>query len=424
MLFAETCALTLNKCWREISIDMASHRPVTFILLMVVVGLNLRPAMSSVAPLLTRLQESAGLSATAAGLLTTLPVLFLGLSAPLAPALAKRLGSERALSAALILLAAGLAVRGLPLPSVLFVGSAMAGCAIGISGTLLPALVKRELPQSADLLTGLYTMALCLGGALGAGLSVPLTQWLGSWQASLMSWALLALFALVLWHFQMPRTILPNTPNLPKSGLLRLLKQPLTWHVMLFMGIQSSMAYIVFGWLPTLLVDRGYNEADAGWTMAVSIMCQLASALGAPWLARLGRDQRPALLLVLLSTGVGLWMLLIAPLMWKWPGAALLGIGQGGSFSLALSLLVLRTATSRLAGQLSGLVQGGGYTLAALGPFGVGIMLQTGASTSHIAWLLIALIIVCGGFALLAGRNRYLDDQSGKLVVERVKHAY
>ncbi|OJA04677.1 MFS transporter [Halomonas sp. QHL1] len=399
---------------------MATRRSITFILLMVVVGLNLRPAMSSVAPLLTRLQESAGLSATAAGLLTTLPVLFLGLSAPLAPTLAKRIGSERALSAALSLLAAGLILRGLPLPGALFIGSAMAGCAIGIGGTLLPALVKRELPDSADLLTGLYTMALCLGGALGAGFSVPLTQLLGSWQASLMSWSLLALFALVLWHFQMPRSSQANTPIAPKSGILQLLKQPLTWHVMLFMGIQSSMAYIVFGWLPTLLVERGYNEADAGWTMAVSIMCQLASALGAPWLARMGRDQRPALLAVLLSTAIGLWMLLIAPLVWQWPGAALLGIGQGGSFSLALSLLVLRTANSRLAGQLSGLVQGGGYTLAALGPFGVGVMLQTGANTSHIAWLLLMLITVCSGFALLAGRNQRLDDQSGELLIQRV----
>ncbi|HSP31976.1 MAG TPA: MFS transporter [Halomonas sp.] len=403
---------------------MVTRRTFTFICLMVVVGLNLRPAMSSVAPLLTRLQENAGLSATAAGLLTTLPVLFLGLSAPFAPSLAKRIGSERALSAALILLAAGLILRGLPVPGVLFIGSAMAGCAIGIGGTLLPALVKRELPNSADLLTGLYTMALCLGGALGAGFSVPLTQLLGSWQASLMSWSLLALLALALWHFQMPRSTPSNTLAPPKTGILRLLKQPLTWHVMLFMGIQSSMAYIVFGWLPTLLIDRGYNEADAGWTMAVSIMCQLASALGAPWLARMGRDQRPALLLVLLSTGVGLGMLLIAPLMWKWPGAALLGIGQGGSFSLALSLLVLRTANSRLAGQLSGLVQGGGYTLAALGPFGVGVMLQSGASTSHIAWLLIVLITVCCGFALLAGRNHCLDDRSGGLLVERFTSTY
>ena len=95
----------------------------------------------------------------------------------------------------------------------------------------------------------------------------------------------------------------------------------------------------------------------------------------------------------------------------------MLGLGQGGSFSLALSLLVLRTANERLAGQLSGLVQGGGYTLAALGPFGVGLMLQAGATTEHIAWLLIGLIGICGIFALFAGRQRQLDDHSGHLQV-------
>lgn len=398
---------------------MASRRTYTFIVLMFVVGLNLRPAMSSVAPLLSRLQETAGLSPASAGILTTLPVLFLGLSAPLAPLLAKQLGSERALSSALLLLTCGLILRGMAVPGALFIGSAMAGSAIGLAGTLLPALVKRELPHSADLLTGLYTMALCFGGALGAGLSVPLMQWLGSWQLSLMSWSLLALVALALWMISMPTA--QHTPLKPRnsSSLAQLMRKPLTWHVMLFMGIQSSMAYIVFGWLPTLLVYRGYDEATAGWTMAISIMCQLVSALGAPWLARLTHDQRPALLLVLFSTALGLWMLLIAPLAWKWPGAVLLGIGQGGSFSLALSLLVLRTANSRLAGQLSGLVQGGGYTLAALGPFGVGLMLQAGAELAHIAWLLILLIVICCGFALLAGRNRQLDDHSGELLVHR-----
>lgn len=396
---------------------MLSRRAFTFIVLMFIVGLNLRPAMSSVAPLLNHLQENAGLTPAAAGMLTTLPVLFLGLSAPLAPLLAQRLGSERALSSALLLLAGGLVLRGLPIPGALFLSSAIAGIAIGLGGTLLPALVKRELPDSADLLTGLYTMALCFGGALGAGLSVPLMRWLGSWQLSLMSWSLLALFAWLLWVTKTPASQRDHLPTASRIPLLHLLRKPLTWHVMLFMGLQSSMAYIVFGWLPTLLVYRGYDEASAGWTMAISIMCQLGSALAAPWLARLGNDQRPALLLVLFSTILGLWMLLIAPLAWKWPGAALLGIGQGGSFSLALSLLVLRTKTARLAGQLSGLVQGGGYTLAALGPFGVGIMLQAGSSTADVAWLLIVLILICCGFALLAGRKRQLDDESGELHV-------
>ncbi len=345
-------------------------------------------------------------------------MLFLGLTAPLAPIIGRRLGSERALSSALLLLASGLLIRVLPLPGMLYVGTAMAGSAIGLAGTLLPALVKRELPQNADLLTGLYTMALCMGGALGAGLSVPLMQWLGGWQASLVSWALLALATLIVWVRYAPTPYSSKAIGSPSSlPLVTLLSKPLTWQVMLFMGIQSSMAYIVFGWLPTLLIERGYTEATAGLTMAVSILCQLASALCAPWIARLHHDQRPALLLVLICTAMGLACLLAAPLTWRWPGAVLLGLGQGGSFSLALSLLVLRTANERLAGQLSGLVQGGGYTLAALGPFGVGLMLQAGATTEHIAWLLIGLIGICGIFALFAGRQRQLDDHSGHLQV-------
>ncbi|BBM05838.1 hypothetical protein HAALTHF_35490n [Vreelandella aquamarina] len=91
----------------------------------------------------------------------------------------------------------------------------MAGSAIGLAGTLLPALVKRELPQNADLLTGLYTMALCLGGALGAGLSVPLMQWLGNWQASLVSWSLLALATLIVWISYAPSPAPKPTLNLP-----------------------------------------------------------------------------------------------------------------------------------------------------------------------------------------------------------------
>lgn len=195
------------------------------------------------------------------------------------------------------------------------------------------------------------------------------------------------------------------------------LGQPLAWQVMLYMGSQSSLAYIVFGWLPTLLVARGYTEAEAGWMMGASVMVQLISAISAPWLARLGRDQRPALLIVLGLVGAGFWLLLQAPDTWRWPGVVLLGLGQGGGFSLALTLIVLRSGNSRLAGKLSGLVQGGGYTLAALGPLGIGVMLQFDVGLAGITLVLLGIVALSMGFALLAGRNRRLEiDESGRLV--------
>ncbi len=156
--------------------------PLGLVLLMVLVALNLRPALASLAPLLSRVQADTGLSAAAIGGLTTLPVLCLGLFAPLAPWLSRRIGIERTLSLALLLLTLALWLRAGESNLRLFLGTALAGAAIGIGGTVLPVLVKRDLPRGADLMTGVYTMALCLGGALGAGLSIPLANTLGSWQ--------------------------------------------------------------------------------------------------------------------------------------------------------------------------------------------------------------------------------------------------
>ncbi|MDP5063714.1 MAG: hypothetical protein NWQ24_03480, partial [Haliea sp.] len=149
---------------------------VKIVLLMVLVALNLRPALASLAPLLARVQAETGLSAAAIGALTTLPVLCLGLFAPLAPWLSRRLGIERTLSLSLLLLTLALLFRATDGSAGLFLGTALVGAAIGIAGTVLPVLVKRDLPRGADLMTGVYTMALCLGGALGAGLSIPLAD--------------------------------------------------------------------------------------------------------------------------------------------------------------------------------------------------------------------------------------------------------
>lgn len=394
---------------------------ISFIVLMVLVGLNLRPALSSLAPLVPRIEREGELSGLMLSSLTTLPVLCLGLFAPLAPWLANRLGIERSLALAMIILAAGLALRGLAFAPPLFLGTLLAGAAIGIAGTLLPALVKRELAGSADLMTGVYTMALCLGGALGAGLSIPLANALGSWSASLMAWASLALLALMAWWWVMPQPAPDRQPRVSSGHTRALLRQPLAWQIMLFMGSQSSLAYIVFGWLPTLLVRRGYSESEAGWLMSLSVLTQLISAIGAPWFARIHSNQRPALLLVLSLVGAGLWLLLAGPASLRWPGVIMLGLGQGGSFSMALTLIVLRSGDASIAGKLSGLAQGGGYALAAMGPLVVGLMLDADVGTTRITWLLMGVLCFAAVMAWMAGRQQRMEaDSAGKLVTVKL----
>ncbi|MDF3931633.1 CynX/NimT family MFS transporter [Pseudomonas citronellolis] len=391
----------------------APARPWLLLLGLVLVAMNLRPALSSLAPLLNSVRESTGLSAAAAGLLTTLPVLCLGLFAPLAPRLARRLGAERAVLAVLLLQALGIVLRSLFPVAGLFVGSLVAGASIGIIGVLLPGIVKRDFPRIAGIMTGVYTMALCLGAATAAGASVPLAKLFGdSWQIALASWALPAVLAALVWLPQARQGQHAQRQAFQVKGLWR---DPLAWQVTLYMGLQSSLAYIVFGWLPSILIDRGLSPTEAGLVMSGSVMVQLISALGAPWLGTRGRDQRLVVFLVLALTLAGLLGFLYASLDGIWLWAVILGLGQGGTFSIGLALIVLRSPDAHVASHLSGMAQGVGYTLAALGPFLVGVVhdLTQGWDAVGIIFVVVSLAALVAGLG--AGRERMVGVRSETL---------
>jgi CP family cyanate transporter-like MFS transporter len=121
-----------------------SIRPGLGLLVVVVaVAVNLRPAITAVPPVLDAIQTDLGLSATGAGLLTALPVLCMGVFAPVGAALARRVGREAAVSCALILVVGGTLVRGVDDSAVvLYGGTLLAGIGIAIGGALLPGVVK------------------------------------------------------------------------------------------------------------------------------------------------------------------------------------------------------------------------------------------------------------------------------------------
>ncbi|GAA5786070.1 CynX/NimT family MFS transporter [Chitiniphilus shinanonensis] len=384
-----------------------AFNPVMLVIGMILVGLNLRPALSSVAPVLGALRGDTGLGASAAGLLTTLPVLCLGLFAPLAPRLARRWGAERTAFAILLLLAAGLVLRALLGPVALFVGTAIAGASIGIIGVLLPGIVKRDFPHHPGTMTGLYTMALCLGAAVAAGATEPLRlAFDGHWQPALAFWALPAVLAAALWLPQLRRA--DQGHHRQGFDVVGLWRCPLAWQVTFYMGLQSSLAYCVFGWLPSILVDRGLTPVAAGWMMSVSVLVQLVTALGGPWAATRARDQRLVIAVMLVLTWAGLLGCLFAPLSQLWPWAIVLGLGQGGTFSVALTLIVLRARDPHVAAHLSGMAQGVGYTLAALGPFAVGVIHDVSGSWTPLGVFFTVLSVAALVAGLGAGRSRYV----------------
>ncbi|MNH12349.1 Inner membrane transport protein YeaN [compost metagenome] len=380
---------------------------------LVLVALNLRPALSSMAPLLSQVSDSLGLTASQAGLLTTLPVLCLGLFAPLAPVLARRFGSERVILGILLVLAAGIAVRSAFGATGVFVGSLMAGASIGVIGVLLPGIVKRDFPQHAGTLTGVYTMALCLGAAMAAGATVPLTEQLGdSWSLGLGFWLIPALLAALIW---LPQARHGHGAHHVAYRVRGLLRDPLAWQVTLYMGLQSSLAYIVFGWLPSILIGRGLSPTQAGLVLSGSVIVQLISSLSAPWLATRGKDQRLAIVIVMLMALAGLFGCLYAPLDGLWGWAIVLGLGQGGTFALALTLIVLRSKDAHVAANLSSMAQGIGYTLASMGPFAVGLVHDLTGGWNAVGWIFAVLGVGAIGFGLKAGRNLHVQ-----VVSERV----
>ncbi|MFC6790462.1 CynX/NimT family MFS transporter [Methylobacterium komagatae] len=337
-------------------------------LAMMLVAFNLRPALSTVGPLLGLIRETTGLTAGGAATLTTLPVLCLGLACALAAPVIRRLGPDLGVLTGTLLVAIGLALRGFGTLPFLFLGTAIAATGIGFANVLLPALVKRDFPNSGGSMTGLYTMTLCLGAAAGAGAAVPVERALDGWPAALAVWSIPAMLAAIAW-WPYARRSGPAKP--PQVG--RLLRNPLAWRVTAFMGLQSSLAYILFGWLPLLLQGRGLDPLHAGLYASLVTLCQAPGALITATLAARARDQRGWIVGIPGITGLAFLVLAFGADGLRIPAACLLGFGVGGCFGLALTLIVLRAADAGTAAGLSAMAQGIGYLFAALGPLAFGL---------------------------------------------------
>lgn len=372
------------------------------------IAFNLRPVFSSASALLPEIRTEFGLGNLGASVLTTLPVVCMGAFSPLAPWLAQRIGVERTLLGMLALLALGTALRGLASVPLLFFGTALAGACIAIGNVLLPGLVKRDFADRAALMTGLYTMMLCAGAAGAAGLTLPLERAMGgSLEGALAAWALPAIVVGLLW---LPQSLAHNAHA--KAGRHRvsgLWKDPLAWQVTLFMGLQSALAYSIFGWLVPILRERGLDGVTAGGIVSLSVMVQAAACLFTPHLAVRGKDQRVINVALCAIAVVALLGLLFAPLSTAWFWAILSGIGQGGLIAVALTVIVLRSPDPQVAAHLSGMAQCVGYLLAATGPLIVGLIRGWTGSFGWCALLFVAL--GCGSAAngWFAGRARLVQ---------------
>lgn len=382
----------------------------------VVLAFNLRPAASSVGPLLEEIRAGVPLGDTAAGLLTTLPVLCFALVGGAAPRLASWIGLHRVTLLGLVVLAGGLWWRGHVHQGWLFLVlsfGALAGAAT--ANVLLPSLVKLHFPDRVGLLTAVYSTSMAVGLTASSALSVPIAN-LGSggpdgvdYSRGLTAWALTAAIAVLPWIGLIGHDLHVGRRS-AALGVAAIARTRLGWAMAGAFGLQSLQAYVVFGWFAQMCRDAGYSAQASGVLLGVVTGASIPLSLLIPILAARAADQRLLLVVLMACYPVGYLGFLVQPrpLAWLWAVA----IGAGAStFPLVLTLIGLRSRTAEGTAGLSGFTQSAGYLIAAVGPFGIGLLhAATGSWTAPIL-VLLALCVPLLMLGLYASRDRYIEDE-------------
>lgn len=366
------------------------------VLALILASLNLRPPITSISPLMSTIQSDLGISGITASLLTTLPVLCMGIFAPFSVKLSRRWGNEGAIVLALILIGMGTALR-------LFVGatplmmftSFLSGVGIALAGPLLSSFIKQYFPTRVAAMVGLYSTAMVVGASFSVGLSVPLQNILGgSWRGSLAIWALIAVIALPVWmrlalvarkDRQSGQISTVNVEALP-------VKNSRAWVLTLFFGLMAAIFYSLTAWLAPAIQSQGYTKETAGSIQTLFTLISLPSTLFIPMLVH--RYQRRVFWLVGCASMELIGVLMLNLSVSPWLAAIPLGIGAGGLFPIALMLPIDETNNAQEASAWSAMTQSGGYILGALGPLALGWLHDTTGSFVQAFYGLATIIVL------------------------------
>ncbi len=361
-----------------------------------IASLNLRPLITSVAPLLETLQAQLHMNGLTASLLTTLPVICMGIFAPVATVLRNRIGLERTIFMALLLITAATALRGVMGSVFILVVSALAGgIGISVAGPLLSAFIKKYFPTKPGIVS-IYSASMIAGAALASAFTIPLyhaSQ--NSMTTTLAFWAIFGVAALIIWSL-----LLRNKAG--ERGQARStfpLRNKRAILLTLFFGLMASLFYSVTAWLSPIAHSFGYSAASAAMLLTVFTIIQIPVSLIIPFLVAKSGNRRFYLILCSVFELAGLVMLLLhMPML---PAVICLGIGAGGLFPLALMLPIVETSTSEEAGTWSAMSQCGGYVIGAMGPLLIGVIYDSSGSFLPALLAMLVLVVVMIGVQLL-----------------------
>ncbi|MBA4243399.1 MAG: MFS transporter [Pseudomonas sp.] len=370
---------------------------------LVLAAINLRPGITSLAPLIERIATELSLSRSFISLTTALPVLCMGLLAPLAPRLALRWGLERTIVLCLGLISLALLARLAAHQSAVLIGSAIAlGAAIAVAGPLFSGFIKRYFSGQMGRVVGWYSLGMAIGGAGGAVLTAPATSLFGdAWHLGLAIWALPAALAVLLWLY------LPNqvgSGEAQEGGLPW--RQPRAWLISGFFALQAGLFYAMATWVVARYHEAGLSLLRSNSLLSISMLMGLPSSFLLPWLAQRFDARYPLLLACGALSSLCLAMISFAPTLLPELWALLIGFGLGGSFALSLVLPLYEAGSPLAVSRWTAMMLFTGYCLACMTPILTGLARDLSGSYRLPFAVLTALALLMTLVAWLLGRSQ------------------
>jgi CP family cyanate transporter-like MFS transporter len=369
------------------------------------VSLNLRPAIAAVGPLTDLILNATKMGSTNIGFLTMLPIFLMGIGAMSVRPMRKVLGEKFGIGLGSLIIAVSCGARiWLDTRFGLLVTAIGAGIGISIVQALTPGFIKRNFVGNTGRAIGLFSTGIVAGAAMAAASAAGLAYGYG-WNLALASWGIPALLGMAFWfvasgpaaseerYHSSPQTHEINTPSFWRS--------PRSWSLLTFFGIGTGAFMLVMAWLPPFYVELGKSRQMAGYLLAGLTFVEALTALGLATFIHRFPDRRGPLLTCLALVLAGLGCLLLNPILLAIPAILLLGAGIGILFPLSIIVAIDHVNDPTVAGDFTAFVQGGGYIIASFVPLIAGALRDIFANLSQ-AWMLMAVGIV--GLILLALR--------------------
>lgn len=382
------------------------------------IALNLRPAVTSIGPLLDTIRNDLHLTNSEVSLLTAIPVICMGLFAPLAVHWLNKFGQRKGISILIIIIGGMTLLRTWFYDYIsLLITAFIIGIAIAIIGPIISSLIKEKFPTRMASAIGIYSLGMGAGATLSAGLTGVIYMIVGErWEIALSIWSALALLAYVIWVLSIKDTKAVNEPL--KVDELAVFRSPWSntraWLILLFFGFQASLFFSLTTWLGSVAGELGFSVIEAGTVISVLTIAQIAGNIVIPLLLE-EFPNRSFWIYFSLSLGtVGLILLLTNSTLLIWPASVFLGLTLGGLFPLALLLPLDETTDAREANAWTAMVQTGGFIMGGITPLAIGILYDfTG---THQMTYYVLLMLLVGMFVVTIFLNKKNNPAQARLL--------